>query len=49
MLIRYGYEMTFVCSAPTPMVCQLDVHPSSSVVIFALEKAREDSSARLEA
>jgi len=28
MLIRYGYEMTFVCSAPTPMVCQLDVHAS---------------------
>ena len=28
MLIRYGYEMTFACSAPTPMVCQLDVRPS---------------------
>ena len=28
MLIRYGYEMTFACSAPTPMICQLDVHPS---------------------
>ena len=28
MLIRYGYEMTFTCSAPTPMICQLDVHPS---------------------
>lgn len=26
MLIRYGYEMTFACNAPTPMVCQLDVH-----------------------
>ena len=24
MLIRYGYEMTFTCGAPTPMVCQLD-------------------------
>ena len=35
MLIRYGYEMTFVCSAPTPMVCQLDVHPSSSVAVRA--------------
>ena len=28
MLIRYGYEMTFTCGAPTPMICQLDVHPS---------------------
>ena len=28
MLIRYGYEMTFACPAPTPMICQLDVHPS---------------------
>ena len=28
MLVRYGYEMTFTCGAPTPMVCQLDVHPS---------------------
>ena len=28
MLIRYGYEMTFTCSAPTPMICQLDLHPS---------------------
>jgi len=28
MLIRYGYEMTFVCPKPTPMICQLDVHPS---------------------
>ena len=28
MLIRYGYDMTFGCAAPTPMVCQLDLHPS---------------------
>jgi transglutaminase-like putative cysteine protease len=28
MLIRYGYEMTFTCRAPTSMVSQLDVHPS---------------------
>lgn len=28
MLIRYGYEMTLVCPKPTPMICQLDVHPS---------------------
>ena len=28
MLIRYGYEMTFTCGAPTSMVSQLDVHPS---------------------
>ena len=27
MLIRYGYEMTFECPKPTPMVCQIDVHP----------------------
>ena len=35
MLIRYGYEMTFGCAAPTPMVCQLDVHPSCSPAIRA--------------
>ncbi len=35
MLIRYGYAMTFVCSVPTPMVCQLDVHPSSAVAVRA--------------
>jgi transglutaminase-like putative cysteine protease len=28
MLIRYGYEMTFTFGTPTPMVCQLDLHPS---------------------
>ena len=28
MLIRYGYEMAIVCPTPTPVVCQLDVHPS---------------------
>jgi transglutaminase-like putative cysteine protease len=28
MLIRYGYEMAISCPAPTPIVCQLDVHPS---------------------
>lgn len=31
MLIRYGYEMTFVCPKPTPMICQLDVHPSAAI------------------
>jgi transglutaminase-like putative cysteine protease len=28
MQIRYGYEMTVKCPAPTAFVCQLDVHPS---------------------
>lgn len=28
MLIRYGWEMTFVCAVPTPMVCLLDLHRS---------------------
>src|SRR5260370_22720041 len=35
MLMRYGYEMTFACSAPTPMVCQLDVHPSYTPAVRA--------------
>ncbi len=26
MLIRFGYEMIFTCTAPTEMVCLLDVH-----------------------
>jgi transglutaminase-like putative cysteine protease len=26
MLIRYGYELTFECTAPTLMVCLLDAH-----------------------
>jgi transglutaminase-like putative cysteine protease len=33
MLIRYGYEMTFECPTPTPMVCQLDVHPSRAIAV----------------
>lgn len=28
MLIRFGYKITFECPGPTPIVCQLDVHPS---------------------
>jgi transglutaminase-like putative cysteine protease len=35
MLIRYGYDMTFGCAAPTPMVCQLDLHPSCTPMIRA--------------
>jgi transglutaminase-like putative cysteine protease len=27
MLIGFGYEMTFTCPQPTPMVCLLDIHP----------------------
>ena len=33
MLIRYGYEMTFVCTVDTPMVCQLDIHPSRAISV----------------
>jgi transglutaminase-like putative cysteine protease len=33
MLIRYGYEMTFECPKPTPMVCQIDVHPDRSIAV----------------
>ncbi|MDE2578677.1 MAG: transglutaminase family protein [Hyphomicrobiales bacterium] len=28
MLINCGYEITFECPAPTPMICQVDPHPS---------------------
>ena len=28
MIIQFGYEITVECALPTPMVCQLDVHPS---------------------
>ena len=35
MLIRYGYDMTFGCAAPTPMVCQLDLHPSCTPMVRA--------------
>ena len=33
MLIRYGYEMAIVCPTPTPIVCQLDVHPSRAPLV----------------
>src|SRR3974390_981889 len=33
MLIRFGYEMTFECPKPTPMVCQLDIHPSHAIAV----------------
>ena len=35
MRIRYGYEMTVECPAPTAFVCQLDVHPSELSAIRA--------------
>ena len=28
MMIRAGYNMSFLCAAPTPMLLQLNVHPS---------------------
>lgn len=28
MKIAYGYEIGLACPAPTPMICQLDLHPS---------------------
>lgn len=28
MKIAYGYEIGLQCAAPTPLVCQLDLHPS---------------------
>lgn len=33
MSIRYGWEMTFLCPAPTPMACRFDLHPSLAVVV----------------
>lgn len=35
MFIRYGYEMTVECATATPMVCQLDVHPSHTMAVRA--------------
>ena len=28
MLIHFGYKIAFACPNPTPMVCQLDIHPT---------------------
>jgi transglutaminase-like putative cysteine protease len=33
MFIRYGYEMTVECAAPTAFVCQLDVHPAQASAV----------------
>lgn len=33
VLIRYGYEMALVCPKPTPMICQLDIHPGAAVAV----------------
>lgn len=38
MLIRYGYEITLNCQAPTPVVCLLSVHDERSVDIRDPEK-----------
>ena len=35
MFIRYGYEMTVECAAPTAFVCQLDVHPAQASAVRA--------------
>lgn len=35
MFIRYGYEMTVECAAPTAFVCQLDVHPAQVSAVRA--------------
>ena len=33
MLIHYGYEMVIDCAAPTPVVAELDVHPSRTEAV----------------
>jgi transglutaminase-like putative cysteine protease len=33
MLIQYGFEIAISCNAPTPIVCQLDVHPSRATYV----------------
>ena len=33
MLIHYGYEMVIACAAPTPVVAELDVHPSRTEAV----------------
>ena len=42
MLIRFGYKFSFACSKPTPMVCQLDVHPSRLADIRMVEPFTSD-------
>ncbi len=34
MKIAYGYEIGLACPAPTPMVCQLDLHPSLASAVL---------------
>jgi hypothetical protein len=37
MLIHFGYKIAFTCPKLTPMVCQLDVHPSRVPDIRSVE------------
>ena len=34
MKVAYGYEIGLSCPAPTPMVCQLDLHPSLASAVL---------------
>lgn len=35
VLIRYGYDISFDCPQPTPMICQLEIHPSLAINVRA--------------
>jgi len=38
MLIRYGYDITITCEAPTPLVCLLGVHPERGADVRSPEQ-----------
>jgi transglutaminase-like putative cysteine protease len=42
MLIQAGFKIAFQCSAPTPMLLQLNVHPSRSADLLSPDVIRSD-------
>jgi transglutaminase-like putative cysteine protease len=46
MIIRAGYRITFQCQAPTPMLLQLNVHPSRKADLLSPDAVRATPSLR---
>jgi transglutaminase-like putative cysteine protease len=49
MIIRAGYGITFHCQAPTPMLLQLNVHPSREADLLSPDVVRATPNVAMEA
>ena len=42
MIIRAGFRISFQCAAPTPMLLQLNVHPSRDADLLSPDIVRRE-------